>query len=245
MYILSVETTGNSGSVALISTDGKYIGSKISNDEMSNLRLLAPMTDELLKESGVFLDEIACCAACVGPGSFTGIRIGVNFARTLAQALKIKCISVSSLEIFREFCGDSKVCVILNARRMQVYAAVYDEDGNALVTPGAYMLDEILEKTESLGNVKFYGDGVDAYSDTLDKYFDSVNKNQGIADRKFRYQNAELVAMTAIKKFREGKTVDVNGLKPDYMRIAEAEQKLRDGTLKKRREEKLKRLLGR
>ena len=128
MYILAIETTGPVGSVAVISTEENYrVPVKITTRAMSHLKNLIPMTEELLSEESIGRDEICAVAASVGPGSFTGIRIGVSTARALAEAWNVPCISVPTLETFREKCegsdGQRAVCVIFNARRGQVYAA--------------------------------------------------------------------------------------------------------------------------
>lgn len=110
MYILAIETTGPVGSVAVISTDDKdgadsWVPMKITTQTMSHLKNLIPMAAEILEEEHIDKEEICAVAASVGPGSFTGIRIGVSTARALAQAWGVPCISVPTLELFREKCG--------------------------------------------------------------------------------------------------------------------------------------------
>ena len=105
MFILGIETTGRVGSVAIIDESGKIVN-RVTTDSMSHLRELVPMIKELVDELGISLKELDAIAVSVGPGSFTGIRIGLATARTLAQTLDKKCISVNSLEIFREKADD-------------------------------------------------------------------------------------------------------------------------------------------
>ena len=85
MFILAIETTGPYGSVALLDGDGNVLGYEVSRDTMSHLKDLIPMVDTVLKKSGVAKEEIDLMAPSVGPGSFTGIRIGVSTARALAR----------------------------------------------------------------------------------------------------------------------------------------------------------------
>ena len=97
MYILAIETTGAYASVAV--TDGEKILAQVEGDDrFSHLQNLMPQVKTVLEESGVELRELSAIGVSVGPGSFTGIRIGVSSARALAQILKIPCVPVSSLE---------------------------------------------------------------------------------------------------------------------------------------------------
>ena len=86
MFILGIETTGKVGSVAIVDESGKTVN-RVTTDSMSHLRELVPMIKELVDELGVSLNELDAIAVSVGPGSFTGIRIGLATAKTLAQTL--------------------------------------------------------------------------------------------------------------------------------------------------------------
>ena len=233
MYILTFDTTGTLGSVALTDENGQTV-QKVSAEKMTHLEKITAMADQLLKEQNVLKSQIIAVATTVGPGSFTGIRIGVTTARTMAQMLKVKCISVSSLQVFSQFASaDRTVAVIFNARRGQVYGAVYGEDGKEIMKPGPYMLDDVLNQVETIDNVVFYGDGVDAYGDRLE--------GMDIAEEQERYQTAAMASHVALEKYKKGDLVEYEELLPDYMRLAEAEQKLKDGTLAELRKKKLER----
>ncbi|MFQ7473488.1 MAG: tRNA (adenosine(37)-N6)-threonylcarbamoyltransferase complex dimerization subunit type 1 TsaB, partial [Anaerovoracaceae bacterium] len=135
MYILGIETTGAFASVAL-TKDGRVIGHVRGNDRFSHLQNLMPQVESVIKENKLSIGDISALAVSCGPGSFTGIRIGVSSARALSQILDIPCASVSSLEaLAMRVCEsdnlndivDKKVlvCPILDARRSQVYGAGY------------------------------------------------------------------------------------------------------------------------
>ena len=192
MFILAIETPGPFGSTALLDQEGNVLGFEVSHGTMSHLKDLIPMIDTMLKKCGVSKDQIDLIAPSVGPGSFTGIRIGVSTARALCQALGIKAVPVPTLEAFcfkeaaadavldvREAAADASsggqaagmqadsgrtaVCAIINARRGQVYGMI---DG--FMEPGPYMLTDVIEayksKMEPDGwKLLFFGDGVDAY----------------------------------------------------------------------------------
>ena len=233
MFILGIETTGKVGSVAIIDESGKTVN-RVTTDSMSHLRELVPMIKELVDELGISLNELDAIAVSVGPGSFTGIRIGLATAKTLAQTLGKKCISVNSLEIFREKAdSDNKVAVIYNARRGQVYGAIYGNDGCEILAPGPYMLDEVLEVAEEYDDIKWYGDGVIAYADRL--------SGMNIAEVDEMNQSADMVCRCACLKLEDGELLDFDQLEPEYMRLPEAEQKLKDGRLAEEMARKMER----
>ncbi len=235
MYILAIETTGPFGSVALIDSNNKILGHEVSKDTMNHLKDLMPMIKRLLEGCEITGEELTHIACSIGPGSFTGIRIGVSTARALAQAWGIKTVACSSLESFsmREgLSGNSLVCAVYNARRGQIYG--YMED---LMEEGAWMLDDIFRKIEEaplsyrLKKFVFYGDGIDAYEDKLREGLDRLSLNYEFAPRESRYQDAREVARLALKKAELGLFLNYDELLPEYMREAEAEQKLKAGQL--------------
>lgn len=242
MYILGFETTGPIGSVALINIETGEILSSSTREPMSHLKNTASMAEALFRDAGIMpedRDKIVAVAASVGPGSFTGIRIGVTMARAFATARSIPAIPVSTLSLFRERTDKLPVAGILNARRGQVYGAVYGANKEEILKPGPYMLEDVLGITDGLGKTVFYGDGVDAYRDALEERNDRI-----LAPEELRYQDAETLVKLARMKYKTGETVTPKELLPDYMRLAEAEQKLKDGTLKKQREAKMARFIS-
>ncbi|NLD11567.1 MAG: tRNA (adenosine(37)-N6)-threonylcarbamoyltransferase complex dimerization subunit type 1 TsaB [Clostridiales bacterium] len=232
MYILAIETTGKIGSVALADLETYKMTMKTTTEAMSHLKNLMAMTQELFREQKVTGSDIAAVAASVGPGSFTGIRIGVSSARAVAQALHKPCIQVPTLDTFRLKCGNRPVAVIFNARRGQVYGAVFDKDKKDILKPGPYMLTDVLDAVDKAGIAPiFYGDGVDAYADKL--------QGRECAQEEDRYQTATMTAAFAMDKLEAGETCTYEELLPDYMRETEAEQKLRDGSLARARAAKM------
>lgn len=264
MYILAIETTGPLGSVAIIDETGK-VNQTISDEEMNHLKDLMPMAQRLTRELGITPADLTAVAASVGPGSFTGIRIGVSTARALAQALQLPAVAVKTLDSFKVKCNGSCVIVpIFNARRGQVYGGVFDEAGEDILAGGPYMLEDVLAaiKTEledrfdntNCGmpvatKVVFYGDGIDAYEARLDEFRAELGTSRVAcviekAPKGERYQCAGMTARVALKQYSEGKAVSVEELLPEYMRATEAEQKLKDGTLAKERAAKMARLMS-
>ena len=238
MKILAIETTGKYGSAALIDDEGRIYYAD-SHDGMEHLREIIGSVESALDKAGCSKDEITHIAASVGPGSFTGIRIGVTVARTFAQMKGIPCIAVSSLhamaERVKEDAGSNScktIAAIINARRHQIYAGVWElADGELKVRHGEkqYMIEELLEMLAADEKVYFTGDGIDAYEDII-----NGSRSDGsyvLAGEDIRYQHAETVAGIAFAKAQRGETLGYNELLPEYMRLAEAEQNLRAGTL--------------
>ena len=253
MKILAIETTGKYGSASVIDDDGRVFSAS-SREEMNHLRGMITLIDEALREAGITKDELTHIAASVGPGSFTGIRIGVTTARIFSQMLGIPCIAVSTLEAMAAGAvgkavssGALYVVPVINARRHQTYAGVYEavyttdsEHMSAIpvMEERQYMIEELLEdlRTKMAEHddtvVFFTGDGIDAYGDIIRETL--PEGSHVFADEEMRYQHAESVAKTALRKACAGKTLSYDELMPEYMRLAEAEQRLRAGTLSDR-----------
>lgn len=236
MYILAIETTGPFGSVALINEQKEIKAHRVSEDTMSHLKDLMPMIRDMLEAEGIEGRELAAIACDAGPGSFTGIRIGVSTARALAQIWKIPTVRVSSLTSVLEketedVDGEKPLRVMIhNARRRQVYGFMED-----YLKAGPWMIDDVLRVTkEEIGSsrpVIFFGDGVDAYSKIITEELEGSGVRYSFAPEGQRYQDASDIARAGLESFLKGETLDFKELLPDYMREAEAEQKLKAGEL--------------
>ena len=245
MNILAIETTGAEASVAVINEKGEVF-MEASDQKLNHLQNLMPMVDILLQKRGMLIDDVDYIAVSEGPGSFTGIRIGVSSARALAQALNLKTISVPTLKSFLYHVPEYKgvICPIFDARRSQVYGGAYqwtDEGQYEEVVPGAaYDLDQLLEllemalkgnKTEKkdMKEITFFGDGVIPYKEQIMNWQgSSLNNNIRVlfAEDEIKLQKASSVARLALDYYRAGKIQSLYDLKPVYMRKAEAERKL-------------------
>ena len=250
MKILAIETTGKYGSASVIDDNGR-IFSAASSEEMNHLRGMITLIDEAICKAGITKKDLTHVAASVGPGSFTGIRIGVTTARIMSQMLGIPCISVSTLEAMAKRALDKAVSSgalyvvpVINARRHQTYAGVYEaaDCGHRSAVPvmeeKQYMIEELIEglkakMTGHNGAVAFFtGDGIDAYGDIINSLM--PEGSFVFADEDLRYQHAESVAESALVKAVADETLAYDELMPEYMRLAEAEQRLRAGTLSDR-----------
>ena len=256
MIILALETTGKYGSASVLKY-GEQAVTVTSENEMNHLKDVISMSAAALEEAGITKNDITHIAASVGPGSFTGIRIGVTTARTLAQMLGLPCVAISSLEGMEYRVEDAAIdnncamiLAIINARRNQTYAGLwkidYDVDTATTVSEPAteerqYMIDEILELAKSglteinetdRGNPRkifITGDGIDAYRTIIEETL--LEDSYVLADEELRYQSADAVAELAALSIQAGRMVDYRELRPEYMRLSEAEQRLKEGTL--------------
>ena len=253
MKILAIETTGKYGSASVIDETGRVFSAS-SSEEMNHLRGMIGLIDDALHEAGITKNELTHVAASAGPGSFTGIRIGVTTARIMSQMLGIPCIAVSTLAAMASGALDSAIASgalyvvpVINARRHQTYAGVYeavfttDHSQSSAVNvmeEKQYMIEDLLadlkEKiSRQSGAVVFFtGDGIDAYGSIIES---SLPEGSYVfADEEHRYQHSASVAEAALRKAAAGEVLAYNELMPEYMRLAEAEQRLRAGTLSDR-----------
>ncbi len=246
MYILAIETTGAFASVAIMKDD-KIIGHISGSDRFSHLQNLMPQVETVIKENKLSISDIELIAVSNGPGSFTGIRIGVSTARALSQILNIPCVAVPSLDALalrgaeyakahaagaQNFCEEKEcpllICPMLDARRSQVYAGGYFiKDGYPVeeIKAGPYMLDEFLEKAAGYSRILVLGDAIDKYAE---KMAEIRPEGTETAPEDIKYQDASCVAALGAKLFAENGGLSYNEVQPEYMRIAEAERKLKE-----------------
>jgi tRNA threonylcarbamoyladenosine biosynthesis protein TsaB len=146
-YILNIDTTTNWCSVSL-AENGKLISTKETNKGMSHSTKLSVFIDEILKENNLTTGDLAAIAVSTGPGSYTGLRIGVSTAKGICFGKDIPLISISTLQALAYACAnkadveDGVVCPMLDARRMEVYSAIYDIHNNCLQKDEAVIVDE-------------------------------------------------------------------------------------------------------
>ena len=218
MLILGLDTTGNTLSVALLE-DEKILGEVNLNDTKKHSVTLMPAISSLLSVLGRDLCAVDMIAVSAGPGSFTGIRIGLATATGLAQALRIPLAQIDTLSgLLENVFFDGTICAIMDARRDQVYAAAKNKE-KTLVPSCATGLLSLLKRLGD-GPVMFVGDGVDRYRDVILKSRpDSLFAKQAV-----RYQRAGSVCALGLLKGRQGDVATYREVRANYLRPSQAER---------------------
>ncbi|MBE6599966.1 MAG: tRNA (adenosine(37)-N6)-threonylcarbamoyltransferase complex dimerization subunit type 1 TsaB [Ruminococcaceae bacterium] len=217
MLILSIDSSAVAGSVALC--DGERLLSEYTvNLGNTHSETLLPMIEHILKLSGYTTDDIDIFACSEGPGSFTGIRIGAATIKGLAFSTGKPCIGVSTLEALAyNLCGfDGIICPVMNARRGQVYNAVFDKDLNRLTEDRAIAASDLARELENYDRVYLCGDGTRV---ALDGGVHAI-----AAPERLLHQSGYSVAQCALKKFALGVRTGDTELAPVYLRLPQAER---------------------
>ena len=192
MKILAISTSSKNASVSLLEDD-KLIKELNNTNERTHSEKLMPLIDELLKSCNVLLSDINLIACDVGPGSFTGIRIGVATVKALAETKKIPIVSCSSLEALSYNVLDAEnICSILDARNNQVYSAIFDKNHNLISDFFADDINNLSPIFQKYSNLVFVGDGAKLLNNSNE--FDNTiySRNVGICGYK-KYLNHEII----------------------------------------------------
>ena len=228
MKILAFDSTATSASVAVFDDDN-LIGEFFINTKQTHSQTLLPMAESLLKNTKVDVKDIDLFAVNTGPGSFTGVRIGVAAVKGMAMALNKPCVAVSTLDSMAYNLLDvncTAVCV-MDARCNQVYNANFKVDnGNVekLCDDRALSIDELTDELKSVdGHIVLVGDGAKL---CFDKMKDAIS-NIKIASIQNRYQKASSTALVALNLYNNGKTLTAEELMPYYLRLPQAERELK------------------
>ena len=221
MLTLAFESSAKAASVCLCN-DGKLVAQSTQCSALTHSRTLLPMAEDMLKNAGFTLNDIDVLAVAQGPGSFTGIRIGISTVKGLAWALDIPCVGVSTLEAMAcsGLLADGYICPVMDARRSQVYNALFEiVDGKPVrLTPDrAIFLEELKNELASLGKRPLLvGDGAKlAYG-----YLTNAGIECDVAPENLLYQSAWGVGMAA-QQHEAGTADDVL---PVYLRLSQAER---------------------
>ena len=222
--ILNLETATKNCSVS-ISKDGETIALKeINTGGYSHAELLHPFIEEVLKETNLKLSNLDAVAVSKGPGSYTGLRIGVSSAKGICFGNEIPLISIPTLEsmAMSQIGKEYTLVSMLDARRMEVYACIYNSEVKEIRKTEAEIIDEnsyseYLEK----GKVLFFGDGADKCKDII------KHKNAEFKDDIF--PSAKQMSEIAENKFNENKFEDTAYFEPFYLKDFIATKSLKRG----------------
>ena len=219
MKILVIDTSGPVCGTAVMDEEKVYSEFTAQNRNTHSASLM-PMIESALNSAGAVMEELDAIVAVTGPGSFTGVRIGVATAKGLAHGAGLPCIPVDALEALCASAGefDGIVCPIQDARAGQVYCAAFRE-GERLTGNAPMKLEEYLDAVERLGGrFLFIGDGVQVHKDAIaDRLGDSV----AFAPAYRCFLRPSAAGWIALHK---GKQTDYLGLQATYLRPPNAQK---------------------
>jgi tRNA threonylcarbamoyladenosine biosynthesis protein TsaB len=240
MRILGLDTSTSVASVA-ISEDGRIVAEDFyprqgtgerSVAKSNHAEIILPLIDSVLQRAGVGLSEVTGIAVSVGPGSFTGVRIGLSTVKGLAYGTGMPAAGISTLQaIAARVAGfEGIVCPILDARKGEVYASVFRKHGNQLerLTEDALMpILSFLRELRGLGKTVrclFIGDGVAAYRPLLQRAADS---QIFFAEEEGTPSLAASIALLSERQFIDDRSVRLEDLAPVYLRRPDCESRMK------------------
>ena len=237
MKVLGIDTSSNATSIAVIE-DNKLICEYTINTKTTHSQKLMPMIENMLKISEVNVNDMDMIAICQGPGSFTGLRIGMATAKALSHVNNLPIVGVNSLELLagNMDLSDKKICSILDAQRTQVYMGQYKFENNKLVeikSVDVVEIDELLEELKS-SNEEWILVGEAVY-----KYEDKIKEIENICvpAPSHNVNKASSLCTIAMNKYNQNIDVyDCYTINPVYIRKSQAEvqydekmKRLKDG----------------
>jgi len=225
LRILAFETSAKAGSVALLEK-GILLAENYCNTGLTHSQTLMVMAEDMLKSCNLKPSDVEAVAVAAGPGSFTGIRIGVAAAKGFAWGAEIPCCGVSTLEAMATGLGvyDGYILPVMDARRSQVYNAVFRAEGGNLTRmteDRAIALSDLAEEIKNIEKPIFLvGDGAALCYNTLKEAVPALV----LPPEHRMHQRSVGVALVAEKMLQTGKTGDGATLTPNYLRLSQAER---------------------
>ena len=225
MKILALETSAKSVSCAVVE-DGAPLASAYQCTGLTHSRTLLPMVDAMLKNADLTLEDIGAIAIAAGPGSFTGLRIGIAAVKGLAWAADKPCLGVSTLEAMAQTAAhiDGLIVGAMDARRAQIYNAVFEAKDGALtrlIPDRAISLEALADELAGeTRRITVLGDG----GTLCWRYLTEHGAKCLLAPAALLYQNAVGVGLAAERAYARGEAVSAQALLPVYLRPAQAER---------------------
>lgn len=209
MIILAISTSSSNASVSLLEDD-KLIKELNISDQRTHSEKLMPLIEELFKTTNLQLSQVNLIACDIGPGSFTGIRIGVASVKAMAEAKEIPVVGVSSLEALAyNVRGFDYICSIIDARNNQVYSAIFNKNYELISDYFADNINNLTSIFKQYKNMAYVGDGLKLLNNFFEFDNNIYSRNVGLA---------------GYKKFSQGLYTDADNLSVMYLRPSQAER---------------------
>ncbi|MBL7068417.1 MAG: tRNA (adenosine(37)-N6)-threonylcarbamoyltransferase complex dimerization subunit type 1 TsaB [Candidatus Omnitrophica bacterium] len=218
MKILAIETSTRNLSIA-VADENSILAEYKGDSVLRHSQDLIPNIEILLKKTGLGLADIDCFAVSIGPGSFTGLRVGVSIIKGLNMVTNIPIVTVPTLDVIACNVLDTPtpICVILDAKKKNIYSSLYRVKDGDIIRTWDYLLvppDELIERIDDKDEeILFLGDAISFYGDLIRERL----KNAKLADRKYWFPDAKRVARLGRNKFKRREFEDADGLVPMYM----------------------------
>ncbi|MGL4652504.1 MAG: tRNA (adenosine(37)-N6)-threonylcarbamoyltransferase complex dimerization subunit type 1 TsaB [Cetobacterium sp.] len=218
MLILAIDTSTNIGTVALYDDKKGLVGEITLNVKQNHSAITMTTIDTLFNLTGVDKKNIDKIAVSTGPGSFTGIRIGVGLAKGLAYALKKSIAGINELDLLAQtYTGDKKVVSMLDARKERVFAGVYRKENGEFLLEGEYMAEELENILNSIEEeTVFVGDGAIVYEELIKN---RLGDKAIFIKKSLNVSRASLLAELAVEK-----EDNLFTLEPYYVTKSQAER---------------------
>jgi len=226
MKVLGIETSGLIGNIAVC--DGNtVVGKKTYGKNFSHGKEIVSSLESIFNKIKWDPNDIDLIAVSIGPGSYTGLRIGVTCVKTLAYGLGKPVIDVPTLDVLVENVKDNNaktICPVIDAKRKSVYACIYDRSNNGnrrttdflIISPDS-LIDILPEST------LIFGDGIAPYKDIFTQKDLTI-----VDDEKLGIADAASVARLGMERYEQGIRCEINALAPLYLRKSEAEERLKE-----------------
>ena len=225
MLLLAFETSAKACSCALL-RDGLLLAEYFQNSGQTHSRTLMKMAEDMLRNCDLTPGDVDAVGVAAGPGSFTGVRIGVSCAKGFAWAGELPCYGVSTLEAMAQgaACFEGTVCAVMDARRQQVYNALFRAENGAitrLCEDRAISVEALVEDLKKIEGPKILvGDGAALCYNSLKDVIAGLRP----APEHLRQQRASGVALCAWALSQSGDPGDGAALTPNYLRLSQAER---------------------
>ena len=238
MYILGIDTSAIAAGASVL-RDGKIVSDCYLNAGLTHSQTLMELIDAALRLAGIGVDEVDAFAVAHGPGSFTGVRIGVSAVKGLSFPKNTPCCGVSTLEALAN-CADAEDCIIcpvMDARCQQVYTALFRKQNGEIVRlteDEPLLLEELADRLAAYDEtILLIGDG----TEITWKYLSQKPVRAVRFSEIYRFQHASGVAIAAWKKYNNNEPFcSGRELQPVYLRLSQAERELKKKNESKEKE---------